>query len=66
MSLFDKYPNIVLGGKSEYGYCRASFANQYNQETKRIGKQITRRKVKEIPIHLAPSGLPVTNECRSV
>ena len=52
MNLFDKYPNIVLGGKSEYGYCRASFANQYNQETKRIGKQITRRKVKEIPIFL--------------
>ena len=52
MRLFDRYLNIVLGGKSEYGYCRASFASQYNQETKRIGKQITRKKVKEIPIFL--------------
>ena len=52
MSLFDKYQNIVLGGKSEYGYCRATLAKHYNQETKRIGKQITRKKVKEIPIFL--------------
>ena len=52
MCLFDKYPNIVLGGKPDYGYCRASLAKRYNDETKRIGKTITRRKVKEIPIHL--------------
>lgn len=52
MNLFDKYPNIVLGGKSDCGYCRATLASQYNQETKRIGKQITRKKVKEIPIFL--------------
>ena len=52
MSLFDKYPNIVLGGKSDCGYCRATLAKQYNQETKRIGKQITRSKVIEIPIFL--------------
>ena len=52
MSLLDKPFNIVSGGKSEYGYCTASLAKRYNQETERIGKQITRRKVKEIPIHL--------------
>ena len=52
MKLLDKSLNIVLGGKSEYEYCKASLAKRYNQETERIGKQITRRKVKEIPIHL--------------
>ena len=52
MNLLDKSFNVVLGGKSDCGYCRATLASQYNQETKRIGKQITRRKVKEIPIFL--------------
>ena len=52
MNLLDKSLNVVLGGKSEYGYCRASLAKRYNQETALIGKKITRRKVTEIPIHL--------------
>ena len=42
---------IVFGGKS-HGYCPMSLAYRYNQETKLIGKKITRRKVKEIPIFL--------------
>jgi len=41
----------VFGGSS-YGYCPMSLAYHYNQETKLIGKKITRRKVKEIPIFL--------------
>ena len=52
MNLLDKSFNLVLGGKSEYGYCRSTLAKRYNDETKRMGKTITRRKVKEIPIHL--------------
>lgn len=52
MNVFDRSSGLVLGGKSDYGYCRSSLAKRYNQETKRIGKKITRRKVKEIPIHL--------------
>ena len=52
MSIFDRPSILVLGGKPDYGYCRASLAKRYNVETKRIGKTITRRKVKEIPIHL--------------
>ena len=52
MNLLDKSLNVVLGGKSEYGYCRSTLAKRYNQETERIGKKVTRRKVKEIPIHL--------------
>lgn len=52
MDVFIKSSSLVLGGKSEYGYCRASLAKRYNDETKRIGKTITRRKVKEIPIYL--------------
>ena len=52
MNLLDKFFNVVLGGKSEHGYCRATLAKRYNQETTLIGKKITRRKVKEIPIHL--------------
>ena len=52
MNLLNKSFNLVLGGKSEDGYCRASLAKRYNQETTLIGKKITRRKVTEIPIHL--------------
>ena len=52
MNVFNKSSSLVLGGRPDYDYCRASLAKQYNDETKRIGKQITRRKVKEIPIHL--------------
>ena len=52
MNVFNKSSNLVLGGKPDYGYCRASLAKRYNQETTLIGKKITRRKVKEIPIHL--------------
>ena len=43
--------NIVFGGKS-HGYCPMSLAYRYNHETQLIGKKITRRKVKEIPIFL--------------
>ena len=52
MNVFTRSSSLVLGGKPDYGYCRASLAKRYNDETKRIGKTITRRKVKEIPIHL--------------
>ena len=52
MNVFDKSYSLVLGGKPDYGYCRASLAKRYNDETKLIGKKIIRRKVKEIPIHL--------------
>ena len=52
MNVFNKSSNLVLGSKPDYGYCRASLAKRYNNETKLIGKTITRRKVKEFPIHL--------------
>ena len=52
MGIFDRSSVLVLGGRPDYDYCRASLAKRYNDETKRIGKTITRRKVKEIPIHL--------------
>ena len=52
MNVFNKSSSLVLGGRPDYDYCRASLAKRYNDETKRIGKTITRRKVKEIPIHL--------------
>ena len=52
MNVFDRSSGLVMGGKGDYGYCRSTLARRYNKETQEVGKKITRRKVKEIPIFL--------------
>lgn len=42
----------TLGGAAEHGYCRASLAKRYNEETREVGKKVTVRKVKRVPIFL--------------
>lgn len=50
LHIHNRTVNYLLGGVNEYDYCRATLAHNYNEETKVVGKKVTRKQVKELPV----------------
>ena len=42
----------VSGGQYEHDFCKMSLAKRYNDQTKLVGKQVTRKKVQEVPFFM--------------
>ena len=52
MTKLMNYTPPVAGGVYEHDFCKMSLAKRYNDQTKLVGKQVTRKKVQEVPFFM--------------